>query len=382
MPGNNIIPFEEFIIQLHHDNLTYVQTACEIEESFVHTVNPNGWNLCHIAVEHGALNVVKWLVEEQDIDITARTNCGRTLLLIAAENGNTRLVEFFLKKDELRVTIDEVDDYRRTPLMHAARKGRLPMAKLLVEAGAAINLKDGLERTALIHASKFGHKAVVDFLVKAGNADLLEKEKNGKTGFVYAAEAGQLATVEWFLENTPEAKQPEQISKALDSAMVKCGQQIAGSQAHVDYFNLGKFLYFALKRQQPKSQPACLTAPQMTAFDAMKREQVTAYANQIKDLVSYYNTPAINSIIGTYLNENFTVCLNEQERKKIASYLTLRAKLDDLGLFDDVPNVVQEGIIPSHQELAFLKDILMQVKTNKAVTMHIEEEEKSVAPRR
>lgn len=181
------IPFEEFIEQLHHDNLAFVQTACEIDKSLVHVVNSEGLNLCHIAVEHGALNVVKWLVEEQDFDIKEKTHSGQTVLLIAAENGYTRLVEFFLQKDELRVTINETDDFKRTPLMHAARKGSLLSVQLLVEAGAAINLKDNLGRTASNHASKFGHQAVVNFLVIVENTDLSEKEKNAKTGFVSTA---------------------------------------------------------------------------------------------------------------------------------------------------------------------------------------------------
>jgi hypothetical protein len=318
------------------------------------------------------LNVLKWLVEEQGMDITVKTKSSRTPLLIAAEQGNARLVEYLLKQDVNSLTVDAVDDFLRTPLMHAARKGCFYMTQLLIAAGAQTNLKDGYQRTALIHASKFGHQQVVDFLIKFASADLSETEKQGRTGFVYAAEAGQFNTVDWFLENAREAKQPEQVNKALEVVLKKQSENPTGSPLHSNYFDLGKFLYYTLRRQHPSCEPKGLTKQQMLTFDGKKQEQVMAYAKQIRGLICFYDLPAINSIIGSYLDTSFNVHLDNQERRRIASYISLRDKVDALRdqgyIFKPIANPLEVGSVPTPTDLSHLIEILKQVRTSTATT--------------
>lgn len=51
-----------------------------------------------------------------------------------------------------------------TPLMDAARKGHLPLVKLLIEHGANPLIRNKKGQLAIDLAQKAGHKAVVDYL--------------------------------------------------------------------------------------------------------------------------------------------------------------------------------------------------------------------------
>ncbi|MGI9548901.1 MAG: ankyrin repeat domain-containing protein, partial [Bdellovibrionales bacterium] len=70
-----------------------------------------------------------------------------------------------------------------TPLMLAIKKNRPEVAKLLLNYGAYVNVKDMDGRTALMHASFYGN--IVRLLLAYG-ADVNASDKDGETALTKA----------------------------------------------------------------------------------------------------------------------------------------------------------------------------------------------------
>ncbi|EGX45834.1 hypothetical protein AOL_s00117g39 [Orbilia oligospora ATCC 24927] len=86
----------------------------------------------------------------------------------------------------------------RTPLSWAVEKGHEAVARLLINAGAEIETKDGRDLTPLLRAAKKGHQAVVRLLIEAG-AETETEDSKGLTPLSWAAENGDKTTVELLL---------------------------------------------------------------------------------------------------------------------------------------------------------------------------------------
>ncbi|UXR65998.1 ankyrin repeat domain-containing protein [Bdellovibrio bacteriovorus] len=106
-----------------------------------------------------------------------------TQLLEATENHDSAKVRSLLKQ---KIKIDEKDSHGRTALLIATRNNDVEIARLLIEAGADVNVQDQIQDspllyaganvnipdrdkvTALTHAKKKGFKEIVAILEKAG----------------------------------------------------------------------------------------------------------------------------------------------------------------------------------------------------------------------
>ena len=82
-----------------------------------------------------------------------------------------------------------------TSLIHAAKRGNLNVMKLLLESGANVNIADETGTTILMMASKQGNKDMLDVLVKSG-ADVNAAEKFNATALTLALVASHLTCVE------------------------------------------------------------------------------------------------------------------------------------------------------------------------------------------
>jgi len=72
-------------------------------------------------------------------------------------------------------------------LIEASYAGRLDIVKLLIEAGADINIKNNYGVTSLMLASEGGYKEIVKLLIEA-SADINAKNIFGDTALMYAYE--------------------------------------------------------------------------------------------------------------------------------------------------------------------------------------------------
>jgi ankyrin repeat protein len=85
--------------------------------------------------------------------------------------------------------LEDTDYDGRTALMTAAMKGKLEMAKILVQRGAKIDKPDSVGATALLRACEAGSKHVIEYLLDAG-ANINDHDNEGRDALAYAAMGG------------------------------------------------------------------------------------------------------------------------------------------------------------------------------------------------
>ena len=88
----------------------------------------------------------------------------RTLLAITTIDGNLPMVNLLL---EYHADLDDPDTYGWTPIGHAAFKGFVDICRVLVDAGANLDLLVS-GKTALTEAARAGHHEIVQMLLAAG----------------------------------------------------------------------------------------------------------------------------------------------------------------------------------------------------------------------
>jgi thiosulfate/3-mercaptopyruvate sulfurtransferase len=81
-----------------------------------------------------------------------------------------------------------------TPLMRAALKGELEIAKQILATGGKIAARNADGNNALWLACVEGHLALLELLIKAG-IDIDNRNDNGATALMYAASSGRTEVV-------------------------------------------------------------------------------------------------------------------------------------------------------------------------------------------
>lgn len=94
-------------------------------------------------------------------------NGGKSPLSYFAEMGEQKIIEYLLQK---KADVNHRAQLGYTPLMFAATSNRLPIAKMLLGAGADINLvsSDGNHSTALSLATEQKHQEMIQLLLSFG----------------------------------------------------------------------------------------------------------------------------------------------------------------------------------------------------------------------
>jgi ankyrin repeat protein len=112
------------------------------------------------------------------------------LYYVSERRGQPEFIEFLIKEGA-KVNMPS-GKYGYTPLMGAAKDGKLDNVKLLVEKGAQLELRDSdadYGRTALHHAASSRKLDVVEFLLSKG-ADINAKDNKGNTALHLALASG------------------------------------------------------------------------------------------------------------------------------------------------------------------------------------------------
>lgn len=110
------------------------------------------------------------LALESGADVSATDSYDGTGLIRAADRGHVRVVERLL---ETGIDLDHVNRLGWTALLEAIILGsggvsHTEVVRLLVAAGADVNLADGQGVTPLEHARRLGHERMAAILVEAG----------------------------------------------------------------------------------------------------------------------------------------------------------------------------------------------------------------------
>jgi ankyrin repeat protein len=124
------------------------------------------------AVRAGKLVEVRDLIA-QGADINTKNTAGKSVLMMAANLGNSRIVDILLAEG---ADVNAKDNQESTALIAAAYQGDLHIVKALVAQGADLSAASKNGVTALSTAKLVGYDNVVKFLEDA------EKAKGGGSG--------------------------------------------------------------------------------------------------------------------------------------------------------------------------------------------------------
>jgi hypothetical protein len=164
------------------DDLTFRKIiSCAINQTVIETSIRQVGPLLQRSVEAGQEHRVEELLK-QDVDVNERAEYGWTALLYAAAQGYPRIVRLLL---DAGANIDMGNLQGITPLMYSARYGNIEICELLLEYGANPDLQDVFGMTALMVAARLGYADVVATLLKTGT-DVSIKDRNNMRALDFA----------------------------------------------------------------------------------------------------------------------------------------------------------------------------------------------------
>ncbi|KAL5088278.1 hypothetical protein Trisim1_006730 [Trichoderma cf. simile WF8] len=128
-------------------------------------------------------------------DLNAKDSGGRTLLSLAAELDRHDIIQLLIETE--KVDLNETDDETGMTALHrAAGRGHISVVKLLVNAGAQLEIKEKkYQMTALGFAICNNQKVVFDFLLQK-DANIYIADIYGRTTLHNAAIWGELAIIQ------------------------------------------------------------------------------------------------------------------------------------------------------------------------------------------
>jgi len=147
------------------------------------------------AAQRGYLGLIKHLLQHYNITVNACNKKKVTALLVAAEVGHAKVVEFLLER---RADVEAAASKNATSLYMASQHGHIEVVRMLLKAGANVNAKTDYGTTALFVAAQMGNTGLVSLLLSNG-ADVNIPMNNAQTPLFVAVREGHLDIVRMLL---------------------------------------------------------------------------------------------------------------------------------------------------------------------------------------
>jgi hypothetical protein len=164
----------------------------ELLSRVVNMTDVNGNTSLHYSVSHGNFDVVSVLLDAKVSNPNILNKAGYTciMLISLAQISNDTHRAVISRLFEVGDVNIRASQHGQTALMLAVSHGRLDMVKLLVDAGADLNVRDEDGSTALMCAAEHGYMEMVKYLMAQQDSDLTAKDNDGLTALAVAMEAG------------------------------------------------------------------------------------------------------------------------------------------------------------------------------------------------
>ena len=153
------------------------------------TVDDKGSCGLLLAISKGSNKVAQVLVNAPGIKVALRNDHDESPLMMAAIKGQVDLAKILIDKDA------DVNKPGWTPLHYAASKGSVPMIELLLDNDAYIDAESPNHSTPLMMAAMYGSEDAVRTLLDAG-ADPTLKNELGLSAIDFAKRAERPAVAE------------------------------------------------------------------------------------------------------------------------------------------------------------------------------------------
>ncbi|XP_046567997.1 ankyrin repeat and KH domain-containing protein mask-like [Haliotis rubra] len=178
-------------------------------------------NILHYACAGGHVEVTKYILSQNTVDINSRRNDNRTPVMIAGRWGHRDVVEL-LVDHRANLSLRDVHGYNilhlgshgehvevlkyvlsqdtedinsrandnKTPVMVAGRRGHKDVVELLVKKGANLTLRDARSDNILHLACRGGHVGVVEYVLSQGIVDVNAKNEKRESAASIAKTLG------------------------------------------------------------------------------------------------------------------------------------------------------------------------------------------------
>jgi uncharacterized protein len=143
-----------------------IERLLTANRSLVTAVSPDGWFPLHLSAHFGHNDAARMLLNKGAQVNACSTNASRNMALHAAAAGRAQAIAKLLIDAGADVNARQGGGF--TPLHSAAQSGDIEFARLLVEAGADVNVRAENQQRPLDFALANGRQAMVDFLESHG----------------------------------------------------------------------------------------------------------------------------------------------------------------------------------------------------------------------
>lgn len=185
-----------FLNQRLNHLLDLVKNGAELNHKYK-THNQPSYYLIHHAIDMGAIEFTKALLNKHPNLLEQPTDDFETPLLRAVKNGHVGLVTYLLSKDANNKAINlKGSDCVRL----AVENADIDVLNVLIKAGAEINQPGGRKRQKPIHiAARNGDLETLKILLQTNPALIEEKDKYNQTPLIYAAAYGRIDCVNFLI---------------------------------------------------------------------------------------------------------------------------------------------------------------------------------------
>ena len=147
-------------------------------------VDDKGNSLLHVALQSESLRAARTLMRHPKVNLNHKTPNDESPLMMAAFKGNLDIAKEMIKAGAL------VNKTGWAPLHYAATNGHKDMVALLLDENAYIDAEAPSKTTPLMMAARHGHADVVKLLMEEG-ADITPKNVHGLSAIDFANSASR-----------------------------------------------------------------------------------------------------------------------------------------------------------------------------------------------
>ncbi|XP_055938556.1 uncharacterized protein LOC129968567 isoform X2 [Argiope bruennichi] len=161
-------------------------------EKVVNLADANGNTALHYAISYGNFDVVSILIDSKVCDVNKKNKAGYTSIMLVAladmkNDAHHYVVQRIFSIGDINI---KATQNGQTALMLAVSHGKKDIVKMLLEAGAEVNLQDKDGSTALMCAAEHGHIEIVKILLSHPECDPTIVDNDECNALTIAMEAG------------------------------------------------------------------------------------------------------------------------------------------------------------------------------------------------
>ena len=184
----------------HFESSSFLESWYSLLRPFEHNLEYLVWpiEIVHIASRYNLVRALDFILS-QSVNVNLKTGSGRTPLLLAALGGHEEVVKLLLERNE--VDADLKDDQDESPLSYALILGHEKVVELLLKRNdVKADSRDGYGRSPLSYAAKLGHEKIIKLLLKRNDVETDSRDLDDRSPLSYAAEYEHEKIVELLLK--------------------------------------------------------------------------------------------------------------------------------------------------------------------------------------